>query len=147
MLISSHRAGVLGTLVASLVVTTTIGCGKQSTEVPVHPARGTVLYGNKPIAGAIVSLHAKQPASELVPAPTATVQPDGSFRLTTYQSGDGAPEGEYVATLHWFRPVDKQGELQPGPNVLPKKYAKPESSDIVVRIAAGANELPPIKLR
>jgi len=33
-----------------------------------------------------------------------------------------------------------------GPNVIPPKYTKPESSDLTVRIAAGDNTLPPITL-
>lgn len=137
----------LSILTASLVMLSAIGCGETSTDIPVHPARGTATYRNKPLAGAIVSLHPKGEVAAADARPSATVQPDGTFELTTFRSGDGAPEGEYVATLHWFRPVNQNGEVRPGPNVLPKKYASAVSSDIQVRIEAGSNELPPIQLR
>lgn len=147
MRLSEKHFTALSVLVASLVMLGAVGCGEPSAEAPIYPARGTATYRNKPLAGAIVALHPTGGALQVDARPSATVQPDGSFRLTTYNSSDGAPEGEYVATLHWFRPVNKNGEVLPGPNVLPKKYGSADSSGIRVRIVAGSNELPPIHLR
>jgi hypothetical protein len=33
--------------------------------------------------------------------PRGRVAADGSFQLTTYEDGDGAPEGEYAVLIEW----------------------------------------------
>jgi hypothetical protein len=72
--------------------------------------------------------------------PTATVQADGTFALTTFTKGDGAPPGDYVVTVQWFR-VAKDGSV--GGNSLPKRYASPSTSPLSVTIREGKNDLPP----
>ena len=80
--------------------------------------------------------------------PTAfDVAPDGSFAVSTYDGGDGAPEGEYVLTVQWYKPVRQGNDLVGGPNVLPAKYASPRTSDVRITVAAGENHLKPILLR
>jgi hypothetical protein len=126
------------------------GCGTDDTYVgvPVVPVEGTVTFRGKPVKGALVALHPLGAAHRAAaPNPRATVQDDGRFRLSTYTHDDGAPEGDYVVTVQWFRTVNRLGDMGPGPNVLPPKYAKPESSDITVTVMAGANQLPTIALR
>ena len=133
-------AGVLSLLV--------VGCGKsEHAGVAVHPAVGKVVFRGKPAAGAIVALHPKDKSSSTAPNPRASVQHDGSFALSTFRPSDGAPEGTYILTVQWFRPVDRNGDLVPGPNVLPRKYATAKTSGIEVKIASGANELAEIQLR
>ncbi len=44
-------------------------------------------------------------------------------------------------------PTLKQGpDLVSGPNVVPPKYSSPQHSDKIIKIAAGQNNLDPIKL-
>ena len=71
---------------------------------------------------------------------------DGTFEPTTFDTADGAPAGEYVVTIEWRKLVNDRGEWTPGPNLLPAKYGDPSKSDVVVKIAAGQNDLPPIAL-
>ena len=136
-------------LVATLLIATAAlaGCGQQGPpRVPVFKTTGKVLFQNQPPAGALVVLHPRG-ATPDAPRPTAQVKPDGTFEATTFDSGDGAPQGEYVVTVQWF-PVRKvAGDFVPGPNVLPKKYSTPESSNLIVRVAEGENSLPPITLQ
>ena len=35
--------------------------------------------------------------------PVGIVLDDGSFKVTAYDPGDGAPQGDYVATIQWFK--------------------------------------------
>ena len=123
------------------------GCSSKKIEgrKEVFPARGKLLVNDQPAPGAMLVLH---PVGGDYDAehPTATVGADGSFQLTTYVGRDGAPVGEYVVTAHWHLSADKQAP-GPWPNVLPDKYARPESSDLRVRIAAGPNDLQPIVIR
>ena len=122
------------------------GCGQAEPErVAVHPAAGTITLKGQAIPGAFISLHPKTPL-ENVPNPRANVDRDGKFTVSTFAGGDGAPEGEYVVTVQWYKPVKNGPDVVAVPNVIPRKYTAPNSSNLVVRIAAGQNELPPIKL-
>jgi Prokaryotic lipoprotein-attachment site len=132
-------------LAASVLLT---GCGRSGPQrVATHQAKGRVTYAGHPAAGAFVVLHAKNQPEPGAPTPTATVQPDGTFALTTYDAGDGVPEGDYVVTLQWRKTVKSGSDYLLGPNLLPAKYGRPETSDIVVHVAAGQAEIPPIALK
>ena len=133
-------------LVAVLAVSA-VGCGgSDKNRVVVHPVQGAIQFRGQPVEGAFVSLHPKTSA-EGVPNPRATVAKDGSFTVSTYDGNDGAPEGEYVVTVQWYKPVRQGNDLVGGPNVLPVKYASARTSDLKIRIAAGENRLQPIQLR
>ena len=71
--------------------------------------------------------------------PHATVEADGSFRLTTYKSGDGAPAGTYVLTLTW--PLPPRAGMEEGPDRFRGRYADPRRPLRQVQIAAANNEL------
>ena len=80
--------------------------------------------------------------------PRAAVQPDGTFALTSYSSNDGAAPGEYVLTITWHKTIKRpNGEPDLGPNLLPTQYEKAKTSPVIVKIAEGKNELPPIVLK
>jgi hypothetical protein len=129
-----------------LLATTAVGCAQSEPEqVAVFPTIGKITFKGQPTIGAVVLLHPKTPR-ERVPAPRASVKPDGTFKLSTFNTGDGAPEGDYVLTVKWYKPIKYGSELISGPNVIPTKYTQAQSSDIVVRVAAGENRLDPIKL-
>jgi hypothetical protein len=66
------------------------GCGKGLVRVS-----GTVTLDDKPLEGAMVSF---QPEDGGTPA-TGFTGSDGTFRLTTYSTGDGARPGEYKVTI------------------------------------------------
>jgi hypothetical protein len=62
-------------------------------------------------------------------------KPDGSFELSTYESGDGVPAGEYTVTFKW-QPFNLMSRDY-GPDKFKGKYAKPESSTVKFTIADG----------
>lgn len=142
--IPGPRCGRSHWLVLSAAALMLSGCSSKKIEgrKPVFPVRGKLLVGDQPAPGAMVIFH---PAGGSFDAerPFAHVGPDGSFSLTTYQASDGAPEGEYRVTVEWYASADRDAP-GPWPNVLPSKYARPESSNVRVRVAQGPNELQPI---
>lgn len=78
-----------------------LGCGGgEDDRVSVVPAGGTVYLDDQPHGPVTLSL-TPVAAEEGDKRPTigAEVKDDGSFTLTTYDTGDGAPPGEYTATL------------------------------------------------
>jgi hypothetical protein len=124
------------------------GCSsskKAEGRKEVFPVRGKLLVNDQPAPGAMLVLHPVGGTSD-AERPSATVGPDGTFELTTYNGKDGAPAGEYIVTAQWYLAAD-QTSPGPWPNVLPTKYATPDSSDVRVQIAAGPNELQPIAIR
>src|SRR5262245_21222176 len=124
------------------------GCSHSSPpRAATHPASGSITYQGQPISGAFLALHPKTSVAPEVPTATATVKPDGTFAVSTYDANDGLPEGDYVVTVQWRKAVKSGGDYLPGPNLLPAKYSRPESSDVVVHIAAGQNDLPHIALK
>jgi hypothetical protein len=143
----------LRTLFAALltvgVAGSLVGCGSRAADdrLTTVPVSGTVHFKGKPIPGALVTLHPKTPLEGNAPTPRATVGPDGKFEVTTYLSRDGAPQGDYTVTVHWYKPVVKQGELVAGPNVIPPRYQRPQTSDLSVSVRADTAQLNPIVLR
>jgi len=105
-----------------------------------HPAAGIARVGKTPLVGAQIRLHPRGMTLPDEATPSATVQADGTFALTTFTKGDGAPPGDYVVTVQWFR-VAKDGSV--GGNSLPKRYASPTTSPLSVTIREGKNDLPP----
>jgi hypothetical protein len=94
--------------------------------------------------------HPVDPALEKAASgkPFAKVGADGSFTLTTYEEGDGAPEGQYGITVDW-RPAPKNSK-QPklslgdeggggGQSVLNPKYSNPNTPFMTVTIKKGDN--------
>ena len=130
---------------ASAAVLIAGGCGE--TRVSVYPVTGKVTFQGKPPVGARVVLHAANPFDLDDVAPSGTVQSDGSFAITAYDLGDGAPQGNYTATLQWFKLVGGEGGSAPGPNVLPKKYASPATSPIKVSVGSGPVQIPAIVIK
>jgi hypothetical protein len=76
--------------------------------------------------------------------PVGVVLDDGTFKVTAYEPNDGAPQGDYVATVQWFK-ITKEN-AGPGPNVIPKKYADPKTSPIKVTVTASPTLVPPITI-
>src|SRR5687768_17292422 len=69
------------------------GCGSGS-ERPV-PVGGKVTLGEKPVDGAVVTFHSKGGGRSA----SGKTDADGNFKLTTINTGDGAPPGEYTVTI------------------------------------------------
>jgi hypothetical protein len=144
---SLHRITLLRSLFLTAAVALAAGCGQSAPDshVVVHPAKGKITFQGQPIPGAMLTLHPKTELPE-VPKPRANVGNDGAFAVTTFAGGDGAPEGNYVLTVVWYKPIKKGADIQAGPNVIPKKFTAPQTSNLTVKIASGQNDLPTIQL-
>lgn len=129
---------------AFAAVVAIVGCNRE-TRVPVFPVSGKVTFQGRPPVGALVVLAPVNGSGTDGVAPTATVQNDGSFSITSYEPGDGAPDGDYVATVQWYRYSKELGG--PGPNVIPAKYANARTSPFKVSVKGGPADVPAIVLR
>lgn len=117
----------------------------DSSKLSLSPVTGKVLFQGKPAEGAVVVLH---PVDKSVTIrPKGFVGPDGTFKLTSYLPGDGAPRGEHKVTVEWKKPIQtRDGEFVPGPNLLPPELNSPDSSKIQVTVASGETVLEPLQI-
>jgi hypothetical protein len=143
----NNAAAVLRSLFLVVAITLAAGCGQgaKDASVAVHPATGKITFKGQSIPGAMLTLHPKTEIAD-VPKPRASVGKDGAFHVSTFAGGDGAPEGEYTVTVVWYKPIKNGPDVEAGPNVIPKQYTSPQSSNVTVKIAAGQNDLPTIQL-
>lgn len=142
-------------MMASCLALGLSGCGGGS-ERPV-PVGGKVLLGGKPVDGAVVTYHSKGGGRSA----SGKTDAEGNFKLTTINTGDGAPPGEYTVTIAKqetksggggvdissgdYGEAYGQAMMAAGTNtmskymkdVLPAKYADPAQSGLVRTVVKG----------
>jgi hypothetical protein len=131
---------------AVVAILSLVGCGPSDVRVPVVPVSGKISFQGQSPAGAQIVLHPVSKVEGQSVAPSASVKDDGSFQISAYDQADGAPPGDYVATVQWFKVVADEGGSGRGPNVLPAKYASPETSPVKITVNSEATEVPPIEI-
>ena len=134
-------------LLLSIIAVTLFGCSSQ-TGPECFPVHGLVSTKGKPLAEAMVTLHPVSGEMAGGQKPLGITKADGTFELTTFKSGDGAPPGEYAISVE-LRALQTGGEepTRTGPNTLPAKYAKPATSGLKFTVIAGENQISPIELK
>jgi hypothetical protein len=140
---SRLRAALAAGVVAALLGT---ACGPGHPTV--YPVKGQVLLDGKPAPQATVTFHPLSGDRER----TASGQTDeqGNFSLTSFASGDGAPEGQYAVTVTCFQAAAVKNATEgdyTARNVVAPRYANPDSSQLKATVSKGSNELPPFQVR
>lgn len=126
----------------ALVLFAALGCGTKPPDLV--PVAGKVTTGDgKPLEHASVIFHPVGGGDG--PKPRGKVGADGSFVLTTHTTGDGAPPGEYRVTVELWLAGARADD--PPANRLPAKYARPESSGLIVTVTPGQPELKPLVVK
>lgn len=124
------------------------GCsGSSQNWEKTHAASGVVTLKGRPISDAQLYFFPQDVQLPETVRPKAQSSEGGKFEVWTYAQGDGAPAGNYKVTVVRNAVVVSQNTIVAKTNDLPGKYSTVDTSDIVVAIAAGQNELPPIDLK
>lgn len=110
---------------------------------PPYPTAGQILVNGQPAKGAQIVFHHVGDWGERSIVPQAWTDDEGRFSLSTYDTGDGAPAGEYRVTIFW--PAYRLKQL--GPDKLSGKFANPESSGLTAKVEKGKNEVPVFDLK
>ncbi len=142
-------------LAAAAHVLWAAGC--QPDRLPVYPVTGSVFYQGRPASDARVIFHPLGGSDQLQrERPMGTVAADGTFRLTTYDRGDGLPAGEYQISVVWRGAAtpqdtnnadfDERNEAMPADR-LQGRYADPATSGLSVTIHKHLTTVPPIVLK
>lgn len=109
------------------------GCGKKEVagRPKLFPVSGVVTFEGQPAAGAVV-MFAPQDHQF---AATAKTQADGTFRLRTFEEGDGAAEGNYKVVVY---KVDvhllEDGGVREEHH-FPKKYKSADSTPLTAVVS------------
>jgi hypothetical protein len=127
------------------------GCG-DANAVKVYPVRGKVLYEGAPAAGATVIFVKKGQNGVAAQQPAGLVKEDGSFEVTTFKEGDGAPEGSYSVGICWRRDRDADGnpaKMSGGiyPDFLKDQYLATANPKFSAEVKPEDNELPTFDLK
>src|SRR5262245_5656030 len=90
-------------LFAAAAATLLFGGCRGSDLRKTHPVAGTITIDGAPAEpGILVLLHPQFTETDKYPIhPRGATTENGAFKITTYNADDGAPEGEYVATVEW----------------------------------------------
>lgn len=128
------------------VVVAAAGCGGGDlSRAVVHPVTGRIEVSDRPAGDARLAFHPLDSARARGTRPVGISRPDGTFELTTYSAGDGAPEGEYVVTVFWMNeamPLDECNCPDPlAHDRLFGLYADAATSELRATIRAGSNDV------
>ncbi|TWT51805.1 hypothetical protein KOR42_32780 [Thalassoglobus neptunius] len=127
----------------AVTLTLVVGCGKADWQADTYPARGTLTINGENPVGALVELHPTGEATDVRNSlPWGLVEEDGTFTLSTYEMGDGAPPGQYSVTIKWSPDVNSPTLA----DRLNGAYRDPRKSQWTVTIAEEDNEIPLIEI-
>lgn len=147
MFVSIHRLATC--LTAVMFCAVIFGCG--SDLPPTAKVQGIVTMGGKPVESGTITFYPRhgRPAS-------GAIQPDGSYRLTTFKEGDGAILGQHKvailatrvsggAALKSFeeemRGVGSFNTPRKIEWLVPERYSRPETTPLTAEVADGPNVL------
>jgi hypothetical protein len=104
---------------------------------PTYPVQGEVYVDGQPAGQLAVYCNNLQGMDTQNPSTTNAFTDDaGKFRLSTYLSGDGVPEGEYVLTFVWGR-HNLITMTYGGPDKLKNRYIDPKKSNVRFTVEKG----------
>ena len=94
----------LTTVALAAAVAMVSGCGGHDNRIPTYPVNGKVAFADgSTIEGAQITFH---PVKEGGRSASGTVEADGTFTLTTYETGDGAVAGLHRVVIDAPFPTD-----------------------------------------
>ena len=132
-----HRTHALASPVVCLLLIAILpGCGERG--FPTAPVRGKVTYNGKPVTSGTVLF---MPDGDK-PSATGELEPDGSYSLTTYRSGDGAVLGKHSILITAIEDQSNRlpEERNPAPGLtIPARYNNFATSGLSAEVVEGAN--------
>jgi len=110
-------------------------------KVPLFPTAGTLMLDGQPLAAATVSFYSlNKDTMKYTHVCDSLTDIDGKFRMSTYAAFDGAPAGEFRATVVFTGKGYYDGEL-PAKNLIPAKYGKPDTSGLLITLKDAPNDV------
>lgn len=137
------------TLVAGLGLLLPLGgCSHDPNMPKLGKVHGTVTYKGKPLdAGHIVFTPATGKGGDTGQNATGEINSDGTYELTTFDTGDGAILGQHIVTVTVQKgempKPDEYGQIkyELPKNAVPEKFASAEKSPLRYTVREGNNTI------
>lgn len=115
-----------------------LACGEEGPpRKETYPVTGEVHVDGEPANYLAVTCHDTKGLDSTSPTTSsAFTGEDGKFSISTYESGDGVPAGEYVLTFMWGQKEALSGRYG-GPDKLNNRYADPKASEVRFTVESG----------
>jgi len=115
-----------------------VGCGPKFPKTAI--VKGKVTYKGKAVPNGTVNFNPEIPG----PPTSGEIQPDGTYTLTTFKSGDGAIPGKYSVVIvamqdNASRLPEDRSPLPPP--IVPIKYTSPATSDLKAEVKDQENTI------
>ena len=122
----------------AIFLATAVGCSPQGPpRIATYPVTGQVFVDGQPAAELAVFFTSENGLNKEFPTiSTATTNAEGKFEVSTYESGDGIPEGTYKVTFMWGQ-VNLLTMAYGGPDKLNDRYNDPSGSPFKVTVKRG----------
>lgn len=138
----SHFFKQIAAFSAVLSMLLLVGCGGNATDQkPVAEVKGVVSYEGKPLERGQIIFFPEFGAK----IGQGQIQPDGSYELTTYESGDGALLGKHQVAIISERDMEgvlpEDAEADQEPSLIPTKYNLQKTSGLTAEVKEGGNEI------
>lgn len=120
------------------------GC-KNSYQLETAPVRGKITIDGKPLQTGKVRF-----APERGRGATGDIQPDGTYKLTTYSPDDGAIVGKHRVSIEARRDAGKrsvENEEPVPPSLIPEYYADESKSGLEFDVKSGETNKADFSLR
>lgn len=119
---------------ALLVLLQSVGCDANPDRKRTYPVSGTVLVDGAPAANLAVRAHPTGGMDQNDPTvSSAFTDTAGKFTFSTFETGDGIPEGEYKLTFEWGE-MNLMSMQYGGPDKLKNRYKDPGKSETVIKV-------------
>jgi hypothetical protein len=128
------------------------GCGGGAERPAMGRVSGKVTYKGQPVtSGSVIFTPARDQGKEAAGGRVATgnIQPDGTYTLTTFDTGDGAVLGQHVVTVEAHGqttmtgvPIDpktKRPRYVPAKSTIPEKYGSLDKTPLRHTVEPGNN--------
>jgi hypothetical protein len=144
--------------VVLLMFSVIAGCGGPSDKPQLAPVSGVVMMNDKPLADVTVAFHLD--AQEAPRAGIGKTDANGKFRITTYDTNDGAIVGTHIVTVAKIDAGPNAGgdmeiggdaygaamlaaanpNAPPPKQLFPEKFASKDTSPLRVTVEAGGKD-------
>jgi hypothetical protein len=124
-------------VLAAMIAVTALGCGSSNPRTAI--VRGKITYKGKPVPNGTVNF-----VPESGTAAQGEIQPDGSYKLTTFRKDDGAVVGKHsvfiVAMQDMANRLPEERTPLPPP-IIPMKYTSLATSDLKAEVQEKENTI------
>lgn len=142
---------ITGCFVSALLLMATLpGCGGDSSLPKTAKVRGTVNYKGKPLSGGQISFipEAGSEAAQSGQPASSQIGTDGSFTLTTFNTGDGALIGAHKVIVSKRGSDTSRNQPKPDGTIdytvpkaeIPEKYEKVDKTPLKFTVEDKTNE-------